>query len=551
MSKNLRRSWSIINLFLGFFLEIIWLKLLVKFRSSEQIQVRRTELYRNQAIRFRQTALRLEGLLIKVGQFLSTRVDILPVEYTRELALLQDEVPSVPFIGIKGVIDAELGGSAERVFATIDPVPVAAASLGQVHRGKLHDGADVAIKVLRPGVDEIIRVDLRTFKHVIRMLKILTDWDKTIDLKALYREFSNTVLDELDYQKELANLERFRQNFKEVPEIYVPAVYPQYSSRKVITMEFVSGFKVTDQESLRQAGLDLSELAQVLVNAYLKQVLVDGFYHADPHPGNLFVRPDGSIIFIDFGMVGRIPPGGMEAGRKIVQSLMSSDAALLADGLVELGLIRPHANLVTLRKGLTVLLEQLRQTSFTDLGHLKVDALLEELREFIYSEPFQIPSNYTFLGRAIGTLSGLAADLDPSLNILDVITPYAKRLLGNEDDSWLNIAWDKVKEVGTSLISLPPLLEKSLRQLQNGEIQVKTELGPVIRGLHFQEVLVNRLMWTILLAASALIVTLFKVQGFGSEARGGAYAAGVFALMLLLNLRKKAKKPFRVHPGRK
>lgn len=166
-------------------------------------------------------------------------------------------------------------------------------------------------------------------------------------------------------------------------------------------------------------------------------------------------------------MVGRIPPGGMEAARKIVQSLMITDAALLADGLVELGLIRPHANLVTFRKGLTVLLEQLRKTSFT---------------------------NYTFLGRAIGTLSGLAADLDPSLNILDVITPYAKRLLGNEDDSWLNIAWDKVKEVGTSLISLPPLLEKSLRQLQNGEIQVKTELGPVIRGLHFQEVLVNRLM---------------------------------------------------------
>ena len=221
-------------------------KILKKFRSNEQIQVRRTELYRMQAIHFRQTALSLEGLLIKVGQFLSTRVDILSVEYTRELALLQDEVPSVPFVGIKGVIETELGGSAERIFASIDPEPVAAASLGQVHRGKLRDGTDVAIKVLRPGVDEIIRVDLRAFKQVTRMLKILTDWDKTIDLKALYREFSNTVLDELDYQKELTNLERFKQNFKGVPEIYVPVMYPPDSSQKVITMEFVSGFKLTN-----------------------------------------------------------------------------------------------------------------------------------------------------------------------------------------------------------------------------------------------------------------------------------------------------------------
>ncbi len=546
---NIRRSWNILALFGGFFLEIGWFKLLRRFKGEEQVKARLKQLYTNQAVRFRKTALDMEGLLIKVGQFFSTRVDVLPEEYTRELAQLQDEVPPVPFEGVRRVIVAELGGPVEQVFREVDPIPVAAASLGQVHKGVLPSGEQVAIKVLRPGIDRIIEVDLKAFRGVIWMLKVFTDWHKTIDLDALYKDFATTLREELDYTKELNNLERFKKNFNGDLKVSAPGSYPDYSTGRVLTMEYVTGYKITDYPALRQAGIDLRELAQVLVEAYLKQVLVDGFYHADPHPGNLFVRPDGGIIFIDFGMVGRITSKDRQAIRKIISSVISGDAGTLAEGLVDLGLVRSHANLVTLRKGLSLVLQEVRSMSFDKIGQVKVDALLEELREFVYSEPFQFPSNYTFLGRAVGTLSGLAAGLDPSMNILEMLKPYAQYILGEEDKTWLGIAWDRTKEVGTSLVALPTLLEKTLNQVQNGDLQVRTELGPLVRGVRFQEVLVNRLVWTILFSVSALIGTLFRLQGFAVEARNTMYAAGAFGVLLLLNLRKRAEKPLRMPQG--
>ncbi len=547
--SNIRRSWYILALFGGFFLEIGWFKLVRRFKGEEQAKARLKQLYTNQAVRFRKTALEMEGLLIKVGQFFSTRVDVLPEEYTRELAQLQDEVPPVPFEGIRQVIESELGGTLAEVYREVDPSPVAAASLGQVHKGILPSGEQVAIKVLRPGIDRIIEVDLKAFRGVIWMLKVFTDWHKTIDLDSLYRDFAATLREELDYVKELANLERFRQSFGGDNKVSSPGAYPDFSTGRVLTMQFVSGYKITDNAALREAGIDLRELAQVLVKAYLKQVLVDGFYHADPHPGNLFVRPDGGIIFIDFGMVGRITAKDRQAIRKIISSVISGDAGTLAEGLVDLGLVRSHANLITLRKGLSLLLQELRSMSFDRIGEIQVEALLEELREFVYSEPFQFPSNYTFLGRAVGTLSGLAAGLDPTMNILEMLKPYAQYILGEEDKTWLGIAWDKTKEVGTALLALPTLLEKTLNQAQNGDLQVRTELGPLVRGVRFQEVLVNRLVWTILFSVSALIATLFRLQGFMLETRNTMYVAGAFGFLLLLNLRKRAEKPLRMPKG--
>jgi predicted unusual protein kinase regulating ubiquinone biosynthesis (AarF/ABC1/UbiB family) len=549
--SKFRRSWSILALFSGFILEFAWLKLSKKVKGEQRIEIPK-ELYKKQAIRFRKTALSLEGMLIKVGQFFSTRVDVLPIEYTQELAQLQDEVPSVPFEGIQQVIEAELKGKLEEVFLEVDPTPLAAASIGQVHRGKLPSGEEVAIKVLRPGVERIMEIDLQAFRGVILLFKIFTDWNKTIDLDALYSEFAATVREELDYNKELANLERFKQNFAEESKISVPRVYSQFSGAKVITMEFVSGYKITDFPALEKAGINQGELAQTLINAYMKQVLVDGFYHADPHPGNMFIRPDGGITFIDFGMVGRIAPSHVRAIRKLVKGVISTDAGLMVDGLVDMGIIRPHANVVVLRKAVSTLVEKLKETNFDEIGHFQMEVMLSELREFIYSEPIQIPSNYTFLGRAAGTLSGLASGLDPSLNILEVIKPYAQYLLGEGQDSILGIAWAKAKEVGGSLVNLPGLLEKTLKQTQNGDIWVKTELGPLVRSVRFQAVLVNRLIWAMMLGFSAVIWTMFRIQGFALEARYTIYAGTVFALLFLLNIRKRVEKPLRMHNhGRK
>lgn len=530
-------------------MEIAWIKLMRRVKDEQWVRIKSTELYRKQAVRFRETALEMQGLLIKLGQFFSTRVDVLPEEYTRELSQLQDEVTAVPFDAIKGVIEREMGNPIEAIYREIDPVPVAAASLGQVHKGVLPSGEKVAIKVLRPGMEQIIEVDLRAFRGVIWMLKVFTDWNKTMDLDALYLDFSATLREELDYCKELLNLDVFRTNFAAESMVQVPAVYPGFCSSRVITMEYVSGYKVTDYQALRDAEIDPGNLALLLIKTYLKQVLVDGFYHADPHPGNLFVRPDGGVIFIDFGMVGRIAEREKKAIRKMVSSIISGDAGLMAEALVDLGVIRPHANMITLRKGINVILDQLRSLNFDRIGEFQMDTLMEELREFVYSEPFQFPSNFSFLGRAIGTLTGLAAGLDPSLNILDVLKPYAKYVLGEEDQTWLEIAWGKTKEIGVSLLSVPTMLEKTLRQAQNGELQVRTELGPLVHSIRFQEVLVNRLVWTVLFAVSAGVSTLFKVQGFPVESKTTMYAAAVFGVLLLLNLRKRSDKPFRANRG--
>ncbi len=539
------RTWAILRLFAGFILEISRYKVIRKIKGSA-IEARLPEIYRSQAIRFRETALSLEGLLIKVGQFFSTRVDVLPKEYTMELAQLQDNVPPVATEQICQLIFRELGQSVDTLFGEFSEQPVAAASLGQVHRAVLKSGQTVAVKILRPGIEQIIEIDLKAFRGVIWMFRKFTDWEKTVDLDAIYNEFALTVREELDYKLEYANLERFRENFKDDSKIQVPNVFVEYSSQRVLTMEFVGGYKINDRQSLISAGIDIKVLAGTLVHAYLKQALLDGFFHADPHPGNLFVRPDGGLIFIDFGMVGKVSQSNMRSIRKLVSGVINSDAEELAKALLEMGFIKPSANILTLQKAVTLFLDELKDISFEELGNLKVNYFLEELREFIYSEPFQIPAHYTFLGRAIGTLSGLAASLDPEMNILEEIKPYAKKVLGQEL-SPLQLVWNRAKTITKASIDIPPLLNKTLKHLNTGEIQVKVEMGPILRQLRFQQTLTNRLMLTIFISVTGLIIAIFKVYAQDVFLQRMYYLIVILVILLLNNLRKTPDKRLKWH----
>ncbi|HEY3424742.1 MAG TPA: AarF/ABC1/UbiB kinase family protein [Negativicutes bacterium] len=543
--SKIRRTGAVLRLFAGFLLEIAWYKLLRNIYGPKT-EARLPRLYRNQAIRFRETALALEGLLIKVGQFFSTRIDVLPKEYTSELALLQDEVPPVATVQIKGVIREELGDTVENIFAEFGDDHIAAASLGQVHRAVLLSGEVVAVKVLRPDIEKIIEIDLTAFRGVIWMLKVFTKWEKYADFDAMYAEFSATLREELDYRQELANLERFRANFQGDPLVSVPAVHPQYSRQRVLTLEFVEGYKVTDRDGLLAAGLNPETVAGTLIDAYLKQALLHGFYHADPHPGNLFVRPDGGIIFIDFGMVGRITDHNKKAVRKLIGGVINSDAEEVSHALQELGFIKPGANRLQLQKAIALFLVVLQDMRFEEFGNLQVDGFLEELREFIYSQAFQIPVHYTFLGRAVGTLSGIAAGLDPSMNIWAVIKPYAKQVLG-QDFSPPQLVWQKAKKAALAGVEILPLLEQTLRDFRTGDIQVKVEMGPVLRQLRFQQTLANRIVWTILLAATGIGAAIVWSNGQERLAIILLYLMGAFALLLINNLRKQAEKPLQWH----
>lgn len=543
--SKFRRTVKILRLFAGFMWEIAWNKV-IRTMNYSAADARLPEIYRSQAIRFRETALSLEGLLIKVGQFFSTRVDVLPKEYTSELAKLQDEVPPIPVSQIRQVIAAELGQPVEHIFAEFDDVPVAAASLGQVHHARLWSGEEVAVKALRPGIEKIIDIDLKAFRGVIWMLKAFTDWEKYADIDAIYEEFSVTLHAELDYNKEYANIETFRQNFKDERLVYVPKVYSQYSRQRVLTMEFVGGYKITDIAGLRSAGINVKGLAQRLIECYLKQALIDGFYHADPHPGNLFIRPDGGIIFIDFGMVGRISKENMRHVRMVISGLINTDAEEIAKGLQNAGFIKPAANTLALQKAINVFVDKIKVISFEEIGDLDIAPLLEEIREFLYTEPFQVPANYSFLGRAVGTLAGISAALDPEMNAIEVIRPYGKKILG-QDLSATQLAWTKVKSIAKASLNIPTALNKSLKQLNNGDIHVKVEFGPVLRQLRFQQTLANRLVWAILLAATGVVEAVFVVNGRDDLADKLLYALGALALLLLNNMRKKAEKPLKFH----
>ncbi len=450
---------------------------------------------------FRWTAVALGGLLIKLGQFLSARADLLPAEALAELAQLQDEVPAERFEDVQPVLERELGAPLTSTFSTFERVPTGSASLGQVHRARLKDGRLVAIKVQRPGIHDLVRSDLATLRFVLGVVRrISPKADYMMDLRGLFREFSRMVYTELDYVHEGHNAERFARVFTDEPDIVAPKVLWEYTTRRVLTLEWVSGIKITNLEELDAAGINRDAVAKRLVGTYFKQVLELGFFHADPHPGNIFVRRTDAgtrLVFVDFGMMGTMSGRMRSSVRDCFVGIVRQHPSLVVNGLDALGFLGENANRELVEQAVGLMLAQFSSMSFGELREIDPGEVLGEVEELLYQQPLRLPSEFAFLGRTAAMLVGLATALSPTFNFLEVATPYAReflygsglqgalRLLGVESGEQL--VRDVVRE-GASLVrsisSLPRNLERVLERAERGDLRLVIEspqLDPELR----------------------------------------------------------------------
>lgn len=442
------------------------------------------------ARRFHGLAVELGGLMIKVGQFMSSRLDVLPPEITSELEGLQDEVPPVPFHAIRALAEAELGASLEAVFASVEETPIAAASLGQAHRAKLLSGnaedtglSSVVFKVQRPGIAEIVDVDLAALRKVGGWLSRIRLVSNRADVPALIEEFAQTSLEEIDYLNEAANSERFAADFADDARVTVPAVVWERTTRRVLTLEDVTAIKITDADSLRLAGIDPTEVAPVFASVMFDQLFTKGFFHADPHPGNIFVTPANDpssehpwkLTFIDFGMMGEVPVETRSGLRKLLIAAASRDGKGLVTAISDVGVLMQSADTAELERAMTQLFARFGGMGFAELR----DVDPREFREFgtefgsvIRSLPFQLPENFLLIIRAMSLTSGVCSSLDARFNLWDSVEPYAAQLLRDERGNLINDVASQTLEAAAIALRLPKRLDGLVSRLEEGSLQV-------------------------------------------------------------------------------
>lgn len=471
------------------------------------------------AQRFHVLAVDLGGLMIKVGQFMSSRLDILPPEITKELEGLQDEVPPVDFAAIRVLAEAELGVSLERAFSYVDPVPVAAASLGQAHRATLspEDAAEtgltgVVLKVQRPGIDQIVDVDLRALRKVGGWLSRVRLVSDRVDMPALVEEFAHTSLEEIDYLHEAANAEKFAQNFAADSRVAVPQIVWERSTRRVLTLQDVTAIKINDVEGLRAAGIDPSAVAAEFAAVMFDQLFINGFFHADPHPGNIFVTPlptttdaaapGWTLTFIDFGMMGEVPAGLRRGLRRLLIAAASRDGKGLVDGIRDVGVLLPTADTAELERAMTQLFARFGGMGFAELQQVderEFRAFAIEFGDVVRSLPFQLPENFLLIIRAMSLVSGVCSSLDPAFNIWDAVEPYANRLIRDESGNVVQAFAKEAVSLAGVVARLPRRLDNLASRLEDGRIAVQTPR--LERRLSGVERLGRRILSAVLFAA--------------------------------------------------
>jgi len=444
---------------------------------------------------------------VKFGQVLSTRADLLPPGLIVELDKLQDEVPPFPFSIVRTVVETELGDTLENVFLEFAPEPLAAASIGQVHRAVLPDGTQVVVKVQRPGVEKEAEADLLIMRDLAYLAARRSEWGKNYAVEQLVEEFGYQLHEQLDYTVEGRHTDRFRLAMVDISRMYVPRVFWEYSTRILLTTEFVEGIKLDNFQLLDEAGVDRRDLAATFVEIMATQALSYGFYHADPHPGNLLAASNGAIIFMDFGMVGYLDEDLKEQLLSLIVSVVQNDVDGIVHTLLSIGIVEHRVDQTQLRADIRKVLRKYYEMPLAEVP------LAEAMNEmFALATRYQVhfPADLTLLTKVALMVEGLASQLDPDMSIIDVVTPFAWRIQRERlsPQYWLREVSRELTAVYRLSHGLPARIDVLLQLLESGEFTVRAELPQLTSLLRSVAVIVNRVAAAMIVAAMLMASTL-------------------------------------------
>jgi predicted unusual protein kinase regulating ubiquinone biosynthesis (AarF/ABC1/UbiB family) len=491
-NRALRTRYRRIVRFAAIFLvQAWWFELVLPRIGFARLAARgRTKRLTRLAQRFHVLAVELGGLMIKVGQFLSSRLDILPPEITDELEGLQDEVAAEPFDAIKRSAESELGMPLEVAYASFEQVPIAAASLGQAHRARLTPSIaadlgfeDVVVKVQRPGIEQVVAVDLAALRRIARWVSRIRLVYTRADAPALVEEFATTSLEEIDYLHEAANAEHFAADFADDPTVAAPVVVWERTALRALTLSDVTAIKITDLAALTAAGIDPAAVAQALARATFQQIFVAGFFHADPHPGNLFVTPGSDsdtpwhLTYVDFGMMGTISDSLRAGLRDFILAALGRDTRGLITALERLGVLLTVADTEELERAMTALFDRFGGMGIAELQRVdqrELERFARQFGETIRALPFQLPESFLLLIRTVSLISGVTSALDKNFNMWDAVDPFARSVLSSGGANALRELPQKALSLANTLAALPRRLDELVTKIDRGQLVVQT-----------------------------------------------------------------------------
>jgi len=451
--------------------------------------------------------LALGSAFIKLGQLLSARPDVLPAGWVAELADLQDRVPPFSFDRAQEVLEDELGARCAEII-DLDQQPLGAASLAQVHRASLRSGRQVVLKIQRPGLERTFRLDLEVMQQVAAVLQRHPRWGRGRDWVAIAQECRRVLLRELDFRVEAQYAARFRQQFLEDPRIRVPGVIWELSTRRVLCLDYLPGIKVNDREALLKAGIEPSTVAEIGASSYLQQLVRYGFFHADPHPGNLAVASDGALIYYDFGMMGLLSDGLRRRLGAMVRAAASRDAAALVSEMQAAGVIAKDVDLGPVRRLVRLMLQEALTPPFSANV---IDKLSGDLYELVYGQPFRLPVELIFVMRALSTFEGVGRSLDPAFSLVAIAKPYLLPLMtasGSGPNDLFNELGRQVGALSSRAAGLPRRLDESLERLEQGDLQLQIRMGESDRQFRRMVTAQHAVGQSVLLGSLALAAAL-------------------------------------------